>query len=84
MTARPARARRLAASVTFMALFAAAAAADTVRIATWNISFYDGGHASDIQTSVYSLFSGRCLCPDILVCQELIHELEYWFVCVHS
>jgi hypothetical protein len=50
---------------------AAESARAQLRIATWNISFYDGtDRASDIQTSVYSVFNGRSMSPDIIAAQE--------------
>jgi endonuclease/exonuclease/phosphatase family metal-dependent hydrolase len=42
-----------------------------VRVACWNISFYTGGRAPDIQSAVYSSFSGRQFAPDIIALQEI-------------
>lgn len=41
-----------------------------LRVATWNISNYGGGRTADIQTAVYTSFSGRTMAPDIILCQE--------------
>lgn len=68
----PASGLRLAAGLAGLLLVAMPAAADPIRIASWNITNYDGGQNSDVQTAVYGSFSGRCLCPDILVCQEFV------------
>jgi len=70
MTRRPAFAGRLTASVTLVALFAAATNADPIRIVAWNVTNYSGGQTSDVESAVYGVFSGRCLCPDIFVVQE--------------
>ncbi|MCS6776045.1 MAG: dockerin type I domain-containing protein [Chloroherpetonaceae bacterium] len=43
-----------------------------LRIVTWNISKYNGGKQSDIQTAVYATFNGRSLAPDIIICQEFM------------
>jgi hypothetical protein len=44
---------------------------DSLRIATWNISNYRGGFASDIQNSVYGSFQGRSMRPDVILAQEI-------------
>ena len=41
-----------------------------LRVATWNISAYDGGRTADIQTAVYGVYSGRSLAPDVIIGQE--------------
>jgi hypothetical protein len=42
-----------------------------LRIATWNISVYYGtDRGPDIQTSVYGVFDGRSMSPDIIAAQE--------------
>jgi endonuclease/exonuclease/phosphatase family metal-dependent hydrolase len=42
-----------------------------LRLATWNISHYDGtDRAADIQTCVYAVFSGRSMAPDVIAAQE--------------
>ncbi|MFA6045209.1 MAG: hypothetical protein WC718_09505 [Phycisphaerales bacterium] len=52
------------------ASFAAGAHAQ-LRIATWNISNYNGtDRFADIQTSVYGVFNGRSMSPDIIAAQE--------------
>ncbi|MCG3126572.1 MAG: hypothetical protein CHACPFDD_01419 [Phycisphaerae bacterium] len=47
-------------------------AAAQLRVATWNVSNYDGGRASDIQAAVYGVFETRSLDPDIIIAQEFI------------
>ncbi len=43
-----------------------------LRVATWNISFYDGtDRAAAIQTAVYGSFNGRSMSPDVLLVQEM-------------
>lgn len=47
-------------------------AAAQLRVAAWNISFYDGtDRASDIQTAVYSTFNGLSFSPDVIAVQEI-------------
>lgn len=42
-----------------------------LRVATWNISNYNGtDRFTDIQTSVYGVFQGRSMSPDIIAAQE--------------
>ncbi|MBI1190599.1 MAG: hypothetical protein GC200_07990 [Tepidisphaera sp.] len=42
-----------------------------LRVATWNISNYDGtDRFTDIQTAVYGVFQGRSMSPDIIGAQE--------------
>ena len=47
--------------------------ADTLRIATWNISDYrgDAAKAADIQNVVYGAFEGRSMSPDVILAQEI-------------
>jgi len=43
-----------------------------LRIASWNISFYDGtDRGAAIQTSIYGSFNGRSMSPDVLLVQEV-------------
>ncbi|MFZ4575020.1 MAG: PKD domain-containing protein [Phycisphaerales bacterium] len=59
------------ASVSACTLFAPCSLAQ-LRVATWNISFYDGtDRATAIQTAVYGSFSGRSMSPDVLLVQEV-------------
>jgi len=64
---------RSALLVTGMALVGISAA-DTFRIATWNISNYNGGRGSDIQNAVYGSFQGRSFAPDAIFAQEMLSE----------
>lgn len=42
-----------------------------LRVATWNISNYNGtDRAADIQTAVYGVFEGRSMSPDLIGLQE--------------
>lgn len=52
-------------------LLAPAAAADGLRIATWNISLYAGGREDAFHTAVYAEFEGRSLAPDAILVQEM-------------
>jgi endonuclease/exonuclease/phosphatase family metal-dependent hydrolase len=77
MVARETVRHRPATSVTYLALGLSALVvalspgpAYALRIVTWNVTNYNGGSTSDIQTAVYGVFSGRCLCPDAIVVQE--------------
>lgn len=49
-------------------------AADTFRIATWNITNYNGGRGADIQNAVYGTFQGRSFAPDAIFAQEILSE----------
>lgn len=51
---------------------ASIASAQRLRVASWNISDYDGtDRASAIQTSVFGSFQGRSMSPDVLFAQEI-------------
>ncbi|GJQ30133.1 MAG: hypothetical protein HBSAPP03_20170 [Phycisphaerae bacterium] len=50
----------------------ASTALGQLRIATWNISAYDGTtRAADIQRAVYGTFNGQRMAPDVLCVQEV-------------
>lgn len=66
--------RRYTAVLALALLVACAHAADGLRVATWNISFYSGGRTSHIQTSVYGEFEGRAFAPDAILLQEMVSE----------
>ncbi|GAG36586.1 unnamed protein product, partial [marine sediment metagenome] len=53
-------------------LWAVALAPAQLRVVTWNVSNYSGGHASAIQTAVYGEFEGRSMSPDIIIGQEFL------------
>lgn len=53
---------------------ASAAAADGLRVVTWNISNYSGGRVSQLQTAIYSEFEGRSMDPDVFVGQEILSQ----------
>ncbi|MBX3095403.1 MAG: PEP-CTERM sorting domain-containing protein [Fimbriimonadaceae bacterium] len=55
-------------------VLAVAAQADTLRIASWNISNYNGGRTSDLQNAVYGTFQGRQFAPDVLFGQEILSD----------
>lgn len=46
-------------------------AADGIRVATWNISFYAGDRAEQIGTVVYAQWNNRSLDPDVICLQEM-------------
>ncbi|MGE0002522.1 MAG: hypothetical protein AB7F50_02230 [Fimbriimonadaceae bacterium] len=58
-------------SCLYLAAIAALGAAQ-VRVATYNISNYAGDMQPQIQTAMFSSFSGRSMKPDLLVCQEIL------------
>lgn len=52
---------------------ATSAVADTLRIGTWNLTFYDDAdtRTSAFQTAIYANFEGRSFAPDVLLAQEI-------------
>lgn len=46
-----------------------------LRIATWNITNYNGGRIDDIQTAVYGSFEGRVFAPDVIIGQEFMNAV---------
>lgn len=50
----------------------AAALADNLRVATWNVTTFDPGdtRASAFQAAIYGSFQGRSLAPDLFLVQE--------------
>ena len=48
-----------------------ASAGDGLRIAAWNITFYNGSNSVDIQNTVYGLFNGESMSPDVILLQEI-------------
>ncbi len=64
--------RRIAVAAALCAC-ATGTAMGQLRIATWNVTNYDGGDAArnpDFATAIYGEFQGRSLSPDIIVGQE--------------
>lgn len=57
-------------SLTTLAL-AALGTADTLRIATWNVSDYRGTNVADVTNAVYGSFNGRSMSPDVILAQEI-------------
>lgn len=60
--------------VVALTVFAALAGADTLRVATWNVSLFDGTDSTQnagIQTAAYGVFSGRTFRPDVVFAQEI-------------
>lgn len=54
-------------------VFALAATADQLRIASWNISNYDGAdRAAAIQNSLFGTYQNRQFAPDVLFTQETL------------
>jgi endonuclease/exonuclease/phosphatase family metal-dependent hydrolase len=65
--------KRITLAVAFCAL-SATSFGDNLRIATWNISDFDGdlsGQNSAVQTALFGTFQGRSLRPDVLFAQEI-------------
>ncbi|HYE61793.1 MAG TPA: PKD domain-containing protein [Phycisphaerales bacterium] len=61
----------LGASAVVLAALAGGAQAQ-LRVANWNISFYDGtDRAAAIQTAVYGVFNGKSMAPDVFSVQEV-------------
>jgi hypothetical protein len=50
----------------------AQAAADDLRVVTWNVTNYSSGRVSDFQTALYGVFEGRSVAPDIFIGQEFL------------
>ncbi|MDX9912023.1 MAG: GC-type dockerin domain-anchored protein [Phycisphaerales bacterium] len=57
-----------------LALTAAPALADGLRVVTWNITNYSGGRIADIQNVVYGQFEGRSMSPDAILVQEVLSQ----------
>lgn len=54
------------------ALSAPAAAADGLRVVSWNITFYAGDRAEQIGTVAYGVWQGRSMDPDVFCLQEMV------------
>ncbi len=58
-----------------LCLLACVAAHAQLRVATWNVSNYDGAdRVADIQTAVYGAYQGRSLAPDVIIGQEFVSQ----------
>jgi hypothetical protein len=57
-----------------LALAATLPATAQLRVATWNVTFYNGGRVADIQTSVYGEYAGRAFAPDVILAQEFLNS----------
>ncbi|MBL8047059.1 MAG: hypothetical protein JNJ45_00100 [Chthonomonas sp.] len=55
------------------ALLAVSAPAQ-LRVCSWNITNYSSGRTSEFQTSIYGVFSGRSLAPDVILAQEILSD----------
>jgi endonuclease/exonuclease/phosphatase family metal-dependent hydrolase len=56
-------------------LLASALAHAQLRVATWNVSNYDGtNRVADIKTAVYATYQGRSFAPDVIIGQEFISQ----------
>lgn len=66
--------KRRAISTLVIVLAWAAAANGQLRVVAWNVSNYSGGRTADIQTSVYGIFEGRSMSPDLIMTQEFISQ----------
>ncbi len=69
----PIRFRSFAARAAFAALVSSSASAQ-LRIVAWNISNYNGGRTAAIHDSVYGVFEGRSMSPDVFVLQEFLSQ----------
>jgi endonuclease/exonuclease/phosphatase family metal-dependent hydrolase len=49
------------------------AAAQDLRVVTWNLSNYNGGRTADIQNVLFGSFEGRRVAPDVVVVQEVMN-----------
>ncbi len=45
-----------------------------LRIASWNISNYSGGNATNLHTAIYGVFEGRSMSPDVIIGQEFLSQ----------
>ncbi len=60
-------------SAALLLALAAGSATAQLRVATWNISHFDGtDRLADVQTAVYGSFSGRQFAPDVILLQEMM------------
>jgi len=57
----------------FAVCFVGSAAAQ-LRVATWNVSNYNGGRVADIQNAVFASFNGRSMNPDVILGQEFLSQ----------
>ena len=48
-----------------------ASASDGLRVASWNITNYDGGNITNLQNVVYGEFNANQFAPDIILLQEI-------------
>ncbi|MEO1584674.1 MAG: GC-type dockerin domain-anchored protein [Planctomycetota bacterium] len=60
----------LLAAVAFAGSVCAQASSDGLRIAAWNITFYDGGFGDEIANVIYGEYEGRSMAPDVVALQE--------------
>jgi len=50
-----------------------ASAGDGLRIAEWNVTYYNGSNSVDIQNATYSVFDGRSFSPDVILLAEIVN-----------
>ncbi|MEQ8845618.1 MAG: GC-type dockerin domain-anchored protein [Phycisphaerales bacterium] len=77
-TRRPITPARFVAMLACFASLAAAPALAQLRVATWNLTNFDGvdaGRNAALRTALFDEFEGRSLRPDILVLQEVTGEV---------
>jgi hypothetical protein len=55
-------------------IWASAQANGQLRVVAWNVSNYSGGRTADIQTSVYGVYQGRSMSPDLIMTQEFLSQ----------
>lgn len=66
--------RRTALGALALLLSSTALAGDGLRVVTWNITNYAGGRDAAFQTSIYGVFEGRSLDPDVIAVQEILSQ----------
>ena len=60
--------------VALVLIVAAPAAGETLRIVNWNVSNYSGGRVAELQTSIYGVYQGRSMSPDIFIVEEFLSQ----------
>ncbi|MFT5424342.1 MAG: hypothetical protein ACI89L_002137 [Phycisphaerales bacterium] len=50
-----------------------ASAGDGLRVAEWNVTYYNGSNSVDIQNGTYGVFEGRSLSPDVILLAEIVN-----------
>lgn len=61
--------------IAFTLLASTAIAADGIRVATWNITYYDGTRAQEIGKVCYGEWNGKSMSPDVICLQEMLGRI---------